>query len=227
MTKPSLFIGSSTEGLDIARAVEFQLQHDVETTIWNEGFFELGQATLETLVNSLERFDFAVLILTPDDFIVSREIPSQSPRDNVMFELGLFMGYLGRSRTFILFDRKSQIKIPSDLAGVTPAVFDSSRSDSNLIAAVSPACTLLRETIKKLGLFEGRGIKRLQKATDQVEAVSDTVERLVHLLARSRVVELDVTARMFGGHLPADALHKIQEDLKELEEATRKDRKVE
>ncbi len=227
MTKPSLFIGSSTEGLDIARAVEFQLQHDVETTIWNEGFFQLGSATLETLVNSLERFDFAVLILTPDDFTVSRDVPSRSPRDNVMFELGLFMGYLGRSRTFILYDRQAQIKVPSDLAGVTAAVFDSSRKEPNLIASVSPACTLLRETIKKLGTFDGKGMQRLQKATDQVEAVSDTVERLVHLLARSRVVELDVTARMFGGLLPADALQKIQEDLEELEESTRKDRKPE
>jgi hypothetical protein len=225
MTKPSLFIGSSTEGLNIARAVEYQLQHDVETTIWNEGFFQLGSATLETLVNSLERFDFAILILTPDDFIVSQDVPSRSPRDNVMFELGLFMGYLGRSRTFILYDHEAQIKLPSDLAGVTAAVFDSSRREPNLIASVSPACTLLRETIKKLGAFDNQGVQRLKKATDQVEAVSDTVERLVHLLARSRVVELDVTARMFGNRLPTDALQKIQEDLEELKESTCRDRK--
>jgi hypothetical protein len=144
-----------------------------------------------------------------------------------MFELGLFMGYLGRARTFIFYDRQSQVKLPSDLAGVTAAVFDSSRKEPNLITTVSPACTILRETIKRLGFFEGKGIQRLQKATDQVKAVSDTVERLVHLLARSRVVELDVTARMFGGLLPADALRKIQEDLQELEQSIRKDRQSE
>jgi len=227
MTKPSLFIGSSTEGLNIARAVEYQLQHDVEPTIWNEGFFQLGSATLETLVNSLEKFDFAILILTPDDFIVSQDVPSHSPRDNVMFELGLFMGYLGRSRTFILYDHQAQIKLPSDLAGVTAAVFDSSRKEPNIIASVSPACTLLRETIKKLGAFDNQGMQRLKTATDQVEAVSDTVERLVHLLARSRVVELDVTARMFGNRLPTDALQKIQEDLEELKESTCRDKKSE
>jgi predicted nucleotide-binding protein len=118
MTKPSIFIGSSSEGLEIARAIEFQLKDVGEITIWNEGVFGLGLGTLESLVNALERFDFAILALTPDDFTVSRNVPTSSPRDNVMFELGLFMGRLGRSRTFIVYDVSTKLKIPSDLAGV-------------------------------------------------------------------------------------------------------------
>jgi Predicted nucleotide-binding protein containing TIR-like domain len=217
----SVFIGSSTEGLKIARAVEYQLQHDAEVTVWNEGYFGLSHTTLETLVNSLERFDFAILILTPDDFVVSRDIPMTSPRDNVMFELGLFMGHLGRSRTFIAYDIESKLKIPSDLAGVTAAVFRGSRIDENIIAAVSPACTIIRETIKKLGVFEGRSIQRLQKATHQVENVSETVERLVYLLARSRTIELEIIAKQFGGLIATDELKKMLKDLQELEESTR------
>jgi len=222
MSKPSLFVGSSTEGLNIARAIEYQLQNDVEITLWNAGFFELGQTTLEALVNSLSRFDFAVLVLTPDDFVISRDIPNQTPRDNVMFELGLFMGYLGRERTFIVYDIQSKMKIPSDLAGVTAAVFNGSRVDDNLIAAVSPACTTLRNTFNKLGVFEGRSFQRLQKATNQVEEVSDTVGKLIHLLARSRAVELDITAKMFGGLIDDGSLKKIQQDLRDLEEITKK-----
>ena len=94
MAKPSLFIGSSTEGLEFARALRSLLAHDAEVTLWNEGFFSLGNTFIETLVNSLPRFDFAVLVMTPDDLVNSRNSESLGPRDNVLFELGLFMGRL-------------------------------------------------------------------------------------------------------------------------------------
>src|SRR5215831_13927281 len=74
MTKPSVFVGSSSEGLEFARAVRSLLTRDAEITIWNEGFFGLGNTFIETLVNALPRFDFAVLVLTPDDLVNSREV---------------------------------------------------------------------------------------------------------------------------------------------------------
>src|SRR5262245_27745228 len=89
--KPSLFIGSSTEGLEFARAARSLLAKDAETTIWDEGFFGLGSTFIETLINSLARFDFALLVLTPDDLVASRKDETLGPRDNVIFELGLFM----------------------------------------------------------------------------------------------------------------------------------------
>jgi len=221
--KPSVFVGSSSEGLEVARAVEFQLQSDAEITIWNEGFFDLGHGYLETLVNSLERFDFAILILTADDLVTSREVTKQAPRDNVMFELGLFMGRLGRSRVFVVNDKAEGVKLPSDLAGVTLASYSGDRTDGNLIAAVSPACTRIRQAIRDLGLFEGRSFRQLQEATNQVEDISDNMKQLIHLLARSRIVELDVTASMFGGMLPQDSLEQIRRDLRDLEAATNQD----
>jgi predicted nucleotide-binding protein len=69
---PSLFIGSSTEGLDVAREVELQLQRDAITTIWKDGVFGLGSGTLESLMKVLEQFDFAVMVLSPDDLVESR-----------------------------------------------------------------------------------------------------------------------------------------------------------
>jgi hypothetical protein len=220
MTKPSIFIGSSSEGLKAAQALEFQLHQEAEVTIWNEGFFGLGNGTLETLVNALERFDFAILVITPDDLVTSREVSSQCPRDNVMFELGLFMGRLGRSRTFIVCDSADNLKLPSDLAGVTIAKYDGNRSDGNLIAAVGPACTLIRNAMRDLGIYEGKSAHQLQKATHQVEGISETVSRLVHLLARSRAVELDITTSMFGPLLSDEFVTQLRRDLKELEEST-------
>lgn len=221
MSKPALFIGSSSEGLEIARAIEFQLQDVTEVTIWNEGFFGLGKGTLDILVNSIERFDFAILVLTSDDLSVSRDVSYLCPRDNVIFELGLFMGRLGRARTLIVCDQNENLKIPSDLAGFTIARYDANRKDGNMIAALGPACTLIRNAIKDLGIFEGKNFQRLQKAADEVEGISDTVTRLVYLLARSRAVELDVIAKQFGAFISSEFLEKMIRDLKELEDSTK------
>ena len=97
---PSVFIGSSSEGLDVAREVEMHLQTDALTTIWKDGVFGLGSGTLEALMNALDQFDFAIMVLSPDDLLESRGTSYSSPRDNVIFELGLFMGRLGRGRNF-------------------------------------------------------------------------------------------------------------------------------
>jgi predicted nucleotide-binding protein len=63
------------------------LTQDAEVTVWNEGFFGVGSTFIETLVNALPRFDFAVLVLTPDDLVNSRDVEMLSPRDNVLFDL--------------------------------------------------------------------------------------------------------------------------------------------
>ena len=154
MNRPSVYIGSSKEGLDIARAIQVQLEQDCELTVWSEGMFGLSLGTLEALVNSLERFDFAVLVLTPDDVVISRDAVASTPRDNVMFELGLFMGRLGRSRTFIVCSRETTLKIPSDLAGVGVAGYTTPGPDGNLISALGVPCTHIRAAIRDLGTIE-------------------------------------------------------------------------
>jgi hypothetical protein len=124
MATPRVFIGSSSEGIEAARAVRGLLRKDAECKLWNEGFFRLGEGFLESLVNRLDTFDFAILIATPDDDISSRKVRELAPRDNVLFELGLFMGHLGRERTFLICPTNVALKIPSDLAGVSNAGFD-------------------------------------------------------------------------------------------------------
>ena len=103
--RPSVFIGSSSEGLRIAQAVQVLLDQVCEVEIWSQGVFGLTQGTLESLVLAIEQFDFAVLVLTTDDLTISRGVERPVARDNVLFELGLFVGGLGRDRTFMLYDR--------------------------------------------------------------------------------------------------------------------------
>jgi hypothetical protein len=220
MGKSSLFIGSSTEGLEPARALAYQLRDDAEVTLWNEGVFGMGRSYLESLVNALDRFDFAALILTPDDLVMGHDVAALTPRDNLLFELGLFMGRLGRSRTFLVASSDRRLKLPSDLAGVTVALFEGARSDGNTIAALGPAAVLIRQSIRDLGLAEVRSFQRLSAATTEVESVSETVAHLVNLLARSRVVELDIVSQQFGMLMPKGSLEKLRTDLRSLAEAT-------
>jgi hypothetical protein len=171
MIKPSIFIGSSSEGLEFARAVRFLLREDAEVTMWDEGFFRPGSTFIETLVNSRLRFDFAILVLTPDESVQSREITTLGPRDNVLFELGLFVGSLGRERTFVLRQAGVELKLPTDLAGVTTTTFKP-REDGDHRAAVGAACDSMREVIRDLGLTPMRASKHLE----QVQQRQDVLE---------------------------------------------------
>lgn len=147
--KPRVFIGSSVKGEKIARAVEQNLTFASETYLWPH-MFPPGKGTLESLVEMAATLDFGVLILTPDDLIESKGVTINSPRDNVLFELGLFMGRLGRERTFAVYNRDELIKVPSDLVGVTLAAYPN-YSGGNLAAQVSSACTPILNAISTLG----------------------------------------------------------------------------
>ena len=144
--KPRVFIGSSSEGLEICYAIQENLEYYAETTVWNQELFELSSTVIESIVDIVFNFDFAILIFTPDDYVIKRGIECVSPRDNVIFELGLFIGTLGRGRTFLVYDRDSKINMPSDIFGVTAATF-SKRNDNNLRASLMPVCQRIKRAM--------------------------------------------------------------------------------
>jgi hypothetical protein len=134
----------------LARVACEHLSHVAGVTLWNKGVFGLGEGTLEALVSATERFDFAILVLTPDDVITTRGGQEQTARDNVLFEAGLFMGKLGRFRTFLVYDRHKPIKIPSDLAGVTLAAFGDA-PDKELAVQLRSATDEIAAAIRHFG----------------------------------------------------------------------------
>ena len=149
--RPRVFVGSSSEGLSLAEIIQLNLDHLCEVTVWHQGVFSPSSGTLEALLDAAPTFDFAVLLLTPDDFIESRGDANVAARDNVIFELGLFMGTLGRERTMIVYDRTSDLKIPSDLSGVTMITYQP-HSSGDLEATLGAPCTRLKQQITRLGL---------------------------------------------------------------------------
>lgn len=151
MSKPTIFIGSSTEGESIAYAIQENLENIADVYVWTQGVFELGSSYIESLIKELDKADFAVLVLTEDDITISRSQQTVSPRDNVLFELGLFMGRLGKDRSFFVFDKTKNIKIPSDLSGISGAGYLLQQS-GNLKASLGVASNQIRNAVLKSGI---------------------------------------------------------------------------
>jgi predicted nucleotide-binding protein len=154
MKKPRLFIGSSTEGLSIAYAIQENLSYSAEITVWDQGVFNLSDTTIESLMSVIDTTDFGVFVFTPDDITTIRGKKNITVRDNVLFELGLFIGKIGRKRSFIIMPDNTEFHLPTDLLGLTPGKYETNRSDGNQRAATGSCSNKIREAINKLGFIE-------------------------------------------------------------------------
>ncbi len=149
--RPVVFVGCSTEALPIGRAIQSALEHDpVLVRVWTDDTFKASQFPVESLERELAKVDFAALVLSPEDTVISRDSVVEAPRDNLVFELGLFMGALGHSRTFLLHPRGSNIKIPTDLSGFTPLTYQTG-SDVPKYVALASACAEMRAAMLAFG----------------------------------------------------------------------------
>lgn len=126
MSKPCLFVGSATENKGIVNALESELREVAVIERWDVDVFRPGHFTLEELTEIVKKIDFAVFVLGQNDVTESRGKATPSPRDNVVFEAGLFTAVLGRERTFYIVDTAGT-KIPSDWAGIGYLIFDDSQ----------------------------------------------------------------------------------------------------
>lgn len=146
MIKKKLFIGSSSEELKLAEQVKLLLDNEFEVTIWNDNvwdsaIFKINQNFLSDLLKASLQFDFGILLGTSDDKVMFRGKEMLQPRDNVLFELGLFTGRLGTSKCAFLIDK--EIKLPSDFNGLTISRFEKS-DPSTLISSVKQISDLFK-----------------------------------------------------------------------------------
>ena len=123
MSKPRIFLGSSAQQAKLLQALTRGLEDIAEVEPWTASF-NPGTTTLERLFELAHEVDFAAFVFARDDWTTHsppasgpKESGQASPRDNVVFEAGLFGGVLGMRRTFIL--HASGAKLPSDLLGLT------------------------------------------------------------------------------------------------------------
>jgi hypothetical protein len=148
MRKPRLFIGSSSQGLEVAEAIQRNLARDHDVVVWNQGLFGLGRSVLDGLVEIVGGTDYAAFVLRGDDIKLLQGELSPIARANVIFELGMAIGRIGRSRTFMVYDTHQRPQVISDLEGVIWAGYDG-RATTDIFQSVATACTEIRSEIKK------------------------------------------------------------------------------
>ena len=231
---PKVFIGSSSEGLDIAYAVQEELEHDAHPTVWSQGIFQLSSTILDDLLRILDTTDFGIFVFSPDDILNIRDQHVLSVRDNVIFELGLFIGRLGKMRSFFIIPRNNDLlHLPTDLLGITSATFNPDRED--IQAAMGPACNKIRRVIKELGKFrksnnstvflskkrEKFTVTRKDKVTKKIAQAQQ--QNAARLQRGQRTPEkayyqpiLKALEELGGSATMSDVLKKVEQSMKEV-----------
>jgi hypothetical protein len=193
MVKPRIFLGSSAQQAKLVQAITRGLEDVAQVEPWMTSF-NPGTTTLERLVELAREVDFAAFVFAHDDWTTKSAPASDpsasgqaSPRDNVVFEAGLFGAALGLRRTFIL--HASGAKLPTDLLGLTCVRYKET----------TPAeVRVLNEKLRKAIESEGRAarieglwwqLSLTERSSEEPSAVS------LLQISRSRDGALDLTGR--------------------------------
>src|SRR5437016_1502168 len=194
MDKPRIFLGSSGKQEKLLLALTRGLEDVAHVEPWTTSF-NPGTTTLERLLELTHEVDFAAFVFARDDWTTISPPASDptgsgqaSPRDNVVFEAGLFGGALGMRRTFIL--HASGAKLPSDLLGLTSVRYDPATSPAE-VRAINQKLRKAIETEGRRGLVEGLWwqLSLTERSEGEPSAVS-----LLHIL-RDRDGGLSVNGR--------------------------------
>ena len=189
MEKPRIFLGSSGAQAKLLAALTRGLEEIAHVEPWTTSF-DPGTTTLGRLLELAHHVDFAAFVFARDDStITGASGPGQaSPRDNVVFEAGLFGGVLGMHRTFILHADGS--KLPSDLLGLTYVAYDDAMTPAGMKA--------INQKLRKAIESEGR-IARIEglwwqfSLTERTEREPSAVSLLQ--ITRGRDGALEVSGR--------------------------------
>lgn len=144
--KPRIFIGSSREGYSIAEVIKNELSDFAECQLWDEGFFEPNKSSFESLSEASVLFDFAILLASGEDLQLKRGTIEKIARDNVVFEFGLYIGRLGRNRSF--FIKEKNLDLPSDLYGITLNEYKKETTEAGL--TINDVCKVLKLKIQEI-----------------------------------------------------------------------------
>src|SRR6188508_1989105 len=189
MNKPRIFLGSSGKQAKLLQAITRGLADVADVEPWTTTF-NPGRSALDRLVELSNEVDFAVFVFAQDDWTTTDRSPAgqASPRDNVVFEAGLFGGALGIRRTFIL--HANGAKLPTDLLGLTTVRYDSATSAADV--------RQINQQLRKAIAAEGR-ISRLEgdwwqlSLTARTELEPSAISLL--RISRDRAGALEVAGR--------------------------------
>jgi hypothetical protein len=194
MDKPRIFLGASGKQEKLLQALTRGLADIARVEPWMTSF-NPGTSTLERLLELTREVDFAAFVFAQDDWTSvspkasAEPAPGQaSPRDNVVFEAGLFGGVLGMRRTFIL--HANGAKLPTDLLGLTCVRYAG--------AMTAAETKIINQKLRKAIESEGR-LARIEGAWWQFSLTERTAKEPSALsllkITRNRAGALELTGR--------------------------------
>lgn len=141
--KPKIFIGSSKAGLPTAEKVRENLSSVGDCFLWQDpNMWEPNRSTFDNLLKMASYFDFGVFVATADDLTLTNNKIVIEPRDNVILEMALFLGAMGRHKSFLLVE--NDIKLPSDFNGIYMPRFDA-KDDTSIKSACDEYANKINE----------------------------------------------------------------------------------
>ncbi|KAA5534563.1 hypothetical protein F0919_08045 [Taibaiella lutea] len=141
--RSQIFIGSSAEGLRYVDQICTYLEPVGDVVKWTTSFTQ-NRSALDSLIKKTKLSEFAILVATCDDLTLKRDDIKSTPRDNIVFEFGLFAGATGIDRAFLLVEEAAEL--PSDLEGIVVSRFSDDKSKYN---SLEKKCAELIEHIRK------------------------------------------------------------------------------
>jgi predicted nucleotide-binding protein with TIR-like domain len=189
VNRPRIFLGSSGKQAKLLKAITRGLEEVADVDPWTTTF-NPGRSTLDRLVELSHEVDFAAFVFAQDDWTTTdaSESGEASPRDNVVFEAGLFGGALGIRRTFILHAHGS--KLPTDLLGLTAVRYDPSTSPAE-VRAINQKLRKAIEAEGRRGPVEGLWWQLSLTARSEFEPSAVSLLRI----SRNRDGGLDLNGR--------------------------------
>jgi hypothetical protein len=118
--RSQIFIGSSVEGLKYLELIKSHLEGVGDFTTWTTAFTQ-NRSALDSLIKKTKLSEFAIIVATNDDLTLKRNEIKSTPRDNIIFEFGLFTGASGIDNVFLLAEESADL--PSDLEGIVVSKF--------------------------------------------------------------------------------------------------------
>lgn len=212
--KPRIFIGSSSEGLGVARRIKDFFTPDYNCYLWTDDIFKNNESFLDTLIKSASLFDFSFMVFAADDLISVRGDIFEEPRDNVLFEYGLFLGRVGIDRAFVIAEDVANL--PSDLLGITITKYSTTTSDDG----VKVATPSLEEGLTKLKRQTDENLRlgHLGLLPSTVAAISyfDNFVRITAAWIMENTPNLNVEGKEYrGGTLYIKIPDNLDSDIKE------------
>jgi len=126
---PKIFIGSSSSGYNIAEEVKKNLSKIADVYLWKDtGIWDINRSTFDNLLLMSNYFDFGVFVATSDDLTITNGSLVIKSRDNVILEMSLFLGAIGKNKAFLLVEEG--LNLPSDFNGIFMPRFSHENSHS-------------------------------------------------------------------------------------------------